>query len=361
MAAGDHPLGRCKSCLAAFSAIDAAIEAADPDISRDEFRRTRCAVVEKICDQQEGEARDDELCQLLDQAMVESLLTLQIIPVEPTTLAKTELVRALHALKKQGSERVRVLAHDIMRGWRASLQHDLERVREMLSQIDRLSMEMQMETETAFKNPSQQKVAAMSVGGGGGTAAAAAPSTTLDQPPVVNKKKTTTDLVTVAAAQATKTTTLDQPVMNKKKTTVDLVTLAAAQWTKTSTLDQPVVNKKKNTADLATAAVPTALSTKTTTLDQPVVNKKTNASTAGGDLCGSLLAKMEASKRKLREGYQEVENAKKQRKIHIIKAPEMVKQKERKQHPIFRERSRARYAASSTTVRRSVFRSTALA
>ncbi|WVZ72584.1 hypothetical protein U9M48_021017 [Paspalum notatum var. saurae] len=347
MAASDHPLGRCKSYLAAFSAIDAAIEAADPDVSRDEFRRARSAVVEKIFDQQEGEARDDELCQLLDQAMVESLLTLQIIPVEPATLTKTELVRSLHALKKQGSECVRALVRDVMRGWRASLQRDLERVRDMLSQIDHITMEIQMQTtETASKNPSQQKMVGVSVSGGG-TAADAVQL-------VVNKKKTATDLVTVAASHSTKTATLDQLVMNKKKTT-------AAQWTKTGTLDHPVVNMKKTATDLVTHAVSVALLTKSTTLDQPVmVNKKTTASAAGGDLGGSLLAKMEASKRKLREGYQDVENAKRQRKIQIIKAPEMVKQKEMEQHPIFRERSRARYAASSTTVRRSVFRSTAL-
>jgi hypothetical protein len=48
--------------------------------------------------------------------MVQSLLTLQVVPVAPATLARTELVPAVRALRKHECERVRALARDIVRG-----------------------------------------------------------------------------------------------------------------------------------------------------------------------------------------------------------------------------------------------------
>uniref|UniRef100_A0A0D9VSZ2 TFIIS N-terminal domain-containing protein n=2 Tax=Leersia perrieri TaxID=77586 RepID=A0A0D9VSZ2_9ORYZ len=56
--------------------------------------------------------------------------------------------------------------------------------------------------------------------------------------------------------------------------------------------------------------------------------------------------RMAAAKRKLREGYQESEEAKKRRKIHVIEDPKLVKQRQQKIHPIMRVRSRACGAAS---------------
>ncbi|OEL24681.1 hypothetical protein BAE44_0014300 [Dichanthelium oligosanthes] len=66
--------------------------------------------------------------------------------------------------------------------------------------------------------------------------------------------------------------------------------------------------------------------------------------------------KMEATKRKLREGYQEVEDAKRQRKIQVIQAPKLLDQRQRKMHPILRERSQVR-CGKSTVVRRCLFSS----
>ncbi|CAL5040230.1 unnamed protein product [Urochloa decumbens] len=60
---------------------------------------------------------------------------------------------------------------------------------------------------------------------------------------------------------------------------------------------------------------------------------------------------MEATKRKLREGYQQAEDAKRQRKIQVIEAPKMLEKRQKKMNPILRERSRAR-CGSSLTVRR---------
>ncbi|KAG2539820.1 hypothetical protein PVAP13_9NG452000 [Panicum virgatum] len=61
--------------------------------------------------------------------------------------------------------------------------------------------------------------------------------------------------------------------------------------------------------------------------------------------------KMEATKRKLREGYRAVEDAKQKRKTKEIKPPKMLEQRQRKMHPILRERSQAR-CGSSRPVRR---------
>ncbi|CAN6288992.1 unnamed protein product [Urochloa humidicola] len=65
--------------------------------------------------------------------------------------------------------------------------------------------------------------------------------------------------------------------------------------------------------------------------------------------------RMEATKRKLREGYREAEDAKRQRKIQVIAAPKMAEQRLRKMmHPILRERSRARCGPFTAVVRRSL-------
>ncbi|CAL4931878.1 unnamed protein product [Urochloa decumbens] len=64
--------------------------------------------------------------------------------------------------------------------------------------------------------------------------------------------------------------------------------------------------------------------------------------------------RMEVTKRKLRDGYREAEDAKRQRKIQVIAAPKMVGQRRREMHPILRERSRARCGASTAVVRRSL-------
>uniref|UniRef100_A0A0D9VTP3 Uncharacterized protein n=1 Tax=Leersia perrieri TaxID=77586 RepID=A0A0D9VTP3_9ORYZ len=51
---------------------------------------------------------------------------------------------------------------------------------------------------------------------------------------------------------------------------------------------------------------------------------------------------MNAAKRKLREWYEEANEAKRQRTVKVIEAPEMTKQRPKKTHPILRERSRSR-------------------
>ncbi|KAF8698455.1 hypothetical protein HU200_035195 [Digitaria exilis] len=81
-------------------------------------------------------------------------------------------------------------------------------------------------------------------------------------------------------------------------------------------------------------------------------NTKAQAPATNRDSRGIPAEKMEAAKRKLQQGYQEVEDAKRQRKIQEIQAPKMPEQRQRNiVHPILRERSQAR-SGKSTVVRR---------
>ncbi|CAO2182621.1 unnamed protein product [Urochloa humidicola] len=144
MADHHHPLRQWKPFLAAFAEIDAAVEAAGGGISRDEFRRARCAIVERLCDtpgdgDEEAEAAGEQLCRCLDAAMAESLLTLRVVPISPATLATTELVPAVRALmKRHECERVRGLARDVLCGWRAAAERDLVKVRATADRVARI-------------------------------------------------------------------------------------------------------------------------------------------------------------------------------------------------------------------------------
>ncbi|TVU08894.1 hypothetical protein EJB05_42321, partial [Eragrostis curvula] len=50
--------------------------------------------------------------------------------------------------------------------------------------------------------------------------------------------------------------------------------------------------------------------------------------------CRAIMVKMEAMKRKLREGYQEAADVQRQRKIIVIEVPKVVEQKQLKMHPV---------------------------
>ncbi|XP_006648649.1 uncharacterized protein LOC102716017 [Oryza brachyantha] len=136
MAALQSPLRRWKPFLAAFSSVDAAIEAADPgNLSRAEFRRARGRVVEMLCGAAD-DAEAEELCLVLDEVMAESLLTLQMVPVAPERLATTDLAEVLGAMRKRHeSERIRGLATDIVRAWKATVKSDLVRMTAALERI----------------------------------------------------------------------------------------------------------------------------------------------------------------------------------------------------------------------------------
>uniref|UniRef100_A0A0E0CZ72 TFIIS N-terminal domain-containing protein n=1 Tax=Oryza meridionalis TaxID=40149 RepID=A0A0E0CZ72_9ORYZ len=128
MAAARNPLRRWKPFLAAFTSVDGAIEAADPGgLPRDEIRRARGRIVEMLRGA-EGEAEAEGLCLVLDVVMAESLLTLRLVPVTARTLATTDLAGVVGALRRHESERIRGLATDIVRGWRAAVRRELVRI-----------------------------------------------------------------------------------------------------------------------------------------------------------------------------------------------------------------------------------------
>jgi hypothetical protein len=112
--AARSPLRRWKRLFPTFSTIDAAImasvQAGDDAQSAMVLRRATVDVVQDLCDAPEDDAAKD-LCGLLDEVMVEYLITLKAVTVTPTALASTGLVRALGAIEdKHESKRVRELA-----------------------------------------------------------------------------------------------------------------------------------------------------------------------------------------------------------------------------------------------------------
>ncbi|PVH65157.1 hypothetical protein PAHAL_2G434800 [Panicum hallii] len=136
-------LRRWKSFLGAFPHIDTAIEAADADglLSRDEIRSARSRIVEMLCDAADNDDEKAEgFCVLLDKAMAASLATLRAVPSERIALASDDLVGAVGALMRDhASERVRGLARDVVRGWRAGVKAKLARARAAMDVLDGLS------------------------------------------------------------------------------------------------------------------------------------------------------------------------------------------------------------------------------
>ncbi|KQK17304.1 probable mediator of RNA polymerase II transcription subunit 26c [Brachypodium distachyon] len=252
--AAQSPLRRWKPFFAAFDNVDAAIEAADPDLRRDELREARGDIVELLCNAMDDDREAERLCLILDDVMAESLETLRLVPAMPTVLAKTDIAKAVRALQKHESERVRVLARGIVSRWGATFQDDLVRFRAATEKLDQIPM-------------SDQIVA--------------------DQQPVSAK-------------------ILQPSAKNTRKIT-----------------EMPPPQPKKVSPAPAVGVV--------------------RGDRAG--LCSDDTI-MEATKRKFQEGYQEAENAKRQRRIQVVEAPEMLKQRQRKMHPIIKERSRAKCGSS---------------
>ena len=247
-------LRRSMPYLAAFPLIDAAIEGAG-GLSRDEFRSARARIVELLCDAADDDGKVEGFCELLDEAMAGSLATLRAVPLEKIELASGDLVGAVGALMKEHpSERVRGLARDVVRGWRAGVKAELARARAAMDVLDGLSStppppaaNCDTKTKKEGKLPEEQPRARK-------TAAAI----TSSHPSTAVSKKG----VPIASASKAK----------------------------------PSANMK------APAVVPAQPKKKTL----PVVVRSIAADEG---------KKMEATKRKLHERYQEAEDAKRQRKI----------------------------------------------
>jgi hypothetical protein len=112
-----------------------------------------------------------------------------------------------------------------------------------------------------------------------------------------------------------------------------------------------VSSDRLKTATIAAADPPLLKKTVEITKKKASVPAPAAVSIVRGDRPGlsseSEEDKFEASKRKMRDGFREVKDAKRQRGIQIIEPPKMLKQRrQKKMHPILRERSRARCASS---------------
>ncbi|KAM3193178.1 hypothetical protein ACQJBY_070011 [Aegilops geniculata] len=278
MAALMSPLRRWKRFFGAFDSVDAAIEAADPDMCRDELRRARGDIFEGLCNTAD-DGKPEKLCGVLDGLMAESLETLRLTPVTPKVLATTDLAKAVRALQKHESERVRVLARGIVSGWRASA-------------LDGFAGE-----SDSFNAPQ--------------------PKETVEQ-------------------QRVRATTTERPSSNqivghdRQHASVDLE------------------SKKKKTVEI---------SSKASVLVGGINMAKPKKATVGQPAIASAdpdAKAMEAAKRKLHERYQQASDAKRQRRVQIVEAPEMLKQRQRKMHPILRARCASSMVKKTFSVTRQI-------
>ncbi|KAI4970694.1 hypothetical protein ZWY2020_001608 [Hordeum vulgare] len=267
MAAQSSPLRRWKRFFGAFDSVDAAIETADPDLCRDSLRRARGDIFEGLC-KTADDGKAETLCGVLDGLMAESLETLRLTPVTPKVLATTDLAKAVRALRRHESERVRVLAKGIVSGWRAAALELDDAAGEAMHQPDNFILPQPTETgdqqhvcATTTERPSSDEIVDHD------------PSADLD----AEKKRKTVE------------------VSKKVPDLVGGINMA----------------KPKEVAAVGRHAVVTA---------DPDAKA------------------MEAAKRKLHERYQQASDAKRQRRVQLVEAPEMVKQR--------RERSLAGCAGS---------------
>ncbi|EEE62973.1 hypothetical protein OsJ_17780 [Oryza sativa Japonica Group] len=297
MAAARNPLRRWKPFLAAFASVDDAIEieAADLGISRSEIRRARGRIVGMLRGA-EDDREAEELCSVLDEVMAESLLTLRLVPVTPRTLATTDLAGVVGALRKHDSERIRGLATDIVRRWRAAVKRDLVRIgvaMEKLSQTpERIEAADRPVSDLDAKECSGRH-------GLGNKAEGANPSAEEE-----------------AAGRR------DGVKPNHSDGGEKLMTAATKRK-----LDE--AQKRRKTADMAAAAKPEGSNS------LPLLKMVAPAVVASHGRRESIELhndeeKIAAAKRKLREGYQDAEEAKKRRKIHVIEDPKMLKHKQEK-------------------------------
>ncbi|KAF0903865.1 hypothetical protein E2562_029954 [Oryza meyeriana var. granulata] len=275
--AAQGPLRRWKHFLPAFASIDAAIEAVDPGISRVEFRDARLNILEMLCDATDG-AVGEQICVVLDEVMIESLLTLEMVPAMPKRLASTDLAKDVGALRKNESERVRSLATGIVRGWRASVKDDLAKAVAAMEKLAQVLEPDETNHQAKILEPSAPK----------------------------------------------KTAKTSEPSFRKKQS----APVVGGSRVTTAKVDPP---PEKAPAAVGSFRVESVWSCHT---DEKAMN---------------------ATKRKLQQGYQEAEDAKRQVRVQVIEAPD----RQRKMQPITtRPRNRSCRATSTdkSTSRWSSFR-----
>ncbi|KAK3134430.1 hypothetical protein QOZ80_6AG0549060 [Eleusine coracana subsp. coracana] len=268
------PLRRWKRFFSTFDTIDAAIVASKRKEEvgcAEELRQAKGDVVQLLCDAPEDDPAE-EFFQILDDVMVEYLVTLKTVPVTPTALASTDLAMAVgFLLEEHESEQIRGLASEIVGMWRASVERDLAVARGRVEELRKLSDEI-----LVTKASSTTKTAIRS-----------------------------SNLVETKAPKSTVPAKVSAPLPKKIAPVACPVRASTA------------VNMDKK--------VPKSVPARPVNMDKKMVPKKKMPAIVGnGSRDRAGIDKMEATKRMLRAGYQEAEDAKRQRKIVVIEAPKMV-------------------------------------
>jgi hypothetical protein len=273
------PLRRWRPFFRAFEAIDGVIEACG--YPRSEFRDVRGEIVVLL----RGATDDsvaEQLCATLDDVMVESLKTLLVAPVPHDLLASTDLARTVGALGNHGSFRIRSLARDVVRGWRVAIEASRATAVAVKKKLDNLCADKIPLPRAAVDEKKMLPAAAE----------------------VHNKNPHVPPAKTLPAAAA--------EVHSKRLQVPPAKMLPTAEEHKKQHYVPP-------TKTLPTAAI---LSN-----HQKNMSETKKSSVADNE-------KMEATKRKLREGYQKADGVKRRRSIQTIKEEEgkLLEQKQCKKH-----------------------------
>ncbi|KAG8090836.1 hypothetical protein GUJ93_ZPchr0011g28083 [Zizania palustris] len=159
MATEQGVLRRWKRFVPVFASIDAAIEATDPGMCRAEFRGARSKILKMLGDTTD-DAVAEKLCVVLDEVMIESLLTLKLVPVMPTMLSSTDLVKDFDDLMKHESERVRGLATVIVDDWKASVKSELDKAEAAMAKLSQVLQPEEPDKHAKILEPSAVKTTA---------------------------------------------------------------------------------------------------------------------------------------------------------------------------------------------------------
>ncbi|KAK3129456.1 hypothetical protein QOZ80_6BG0479970 [Eleusine coracana subsp. coracana] len=318
--AARSPLRRWKRFFSVFDIIDAAIVAAGNSSGGDEvgcaeeLRQAKGAAVQLLCDSPE----DDES-----------------VPVSPGALASTGLAAAVGALQDHESDQIRGLARSMVGKWRAAVKSDLAEARARVEELRKLSHE----TLAIKVSPKLLKKSAPVVANAISTPFKMAATIGSDKMEATKQKLRAGYQEAEDAKRQRKIIVIEAPKVIKQQQQQKVV-------------EQQQMVKQQQPKRPAKISAP--LFTKKSA---PVVGvgSASVVITKGKDMTPAMMdKKIEATKRKLREGYQEAEDVKRQRKIVLVDPPppKMVEQRHRKVHPVTRERGQARCATSA--VRRSL-------
>ncbi|KAF8702032.1 hypothetical protein HU200_033373 [Digitaria exilis] len=317
-------LRRWKPFLGAFPLIDAAIEASDAGglLSRDEFRSARSRIVELLCDAADDGEKAEGLCALLDEAMAESLVTLRMVPAEKIQLASGDLVGAVAALMRDhASERVRGLARDVVRGWKAGVGAELAKARAAMDALNGLSttpppVDKAVVVPRADSDTKAKKIQEMQQPRPRKTAVVTTSGCVTESCAPFPKKDTApaADSNAKAKIQEEKPSCPwkkipEEKLCPRKTTLIANSRRVTESYAPLPNKKAPIVLSSSNAKPSANHGAPAAI---------PAQQKKTLP------IVRSSIAeeeKMIATKRKLEERYQEVEDAKRRRMVQMIKPP----------------------------------------